>query len=171
MRTSHRLDLMVLPAGPDRRPDPAAFARLIDVWQAIGALRVEPGRLRGGPEAAVVLPGGFAGLRLDLPALPALYANEQGGFRVPCPGCGAPLAREFSAAIAAWRRGGPRRLVCPSCARGQDLAAAEAAPPVGIALGAVIFMDVGGEALAPAAHSALEAVLGPAPRALLRRPS
>lgn len=171
MRVSHRLDLLILPRQPDRAPDAAAFAALIDGWSARGCVAPSPGRIGAGPAAEALLPGGFSALRLDLPARPALYANEQGGFRVPCPGCDAPLARALGPAFEGWRSGGPRRIACGACGRSQDLYAVEAVPPVGIALGAVIFMDVGGIELRPEALAALEATLGPAPRALLRRPS
>ena len=171
MRPSHRLDLIVLPAAVDARPNPEAFARLTAGWAALGALELRLGSLRAGPEAHRLIEGGFAALRLDSPAQPALYANEQGGFRVPCAACGSPMAGPFGAAFSAWRSGGPAEFACPSCHAAHDLRRVEGRPPIGVALGAVIFMDVGGLALTEAATDALAGCVGPAFRTVLRRAS
>ena len=169
MRATHRLDLLLLPENIDQDVDPVAFDALAAALVARGWLAPRPGGLGPGPEATALLPGGFAALRLDRPGAPTLYANEQGGFRVPCPSCGAPLAGPLSAAVEAWRRGGPRALACPRCGWAGDLAEVQGRPPFGIARAAVIFADVGGTALSEAGEAALAPLLGAA-RVVLRRP-
>jgi hypothetical protein len=170
VRTTHRLDLLLLPEHIDQDVDPVAFAFIADGWIGGGLLAHRPGGLGPGPAANALLPGGFAALRLDRPGATTLYANEQGGFRAPCPRCGAPLAGPLSAAVEAWRRGGPRALTCPRCGWAGDLSAIQGQPPFGIARAAVIFADVGGVELSSLGQEALAALLGAA-RVVLRRPS
>lgn len=153
----HRLDLIVVPATLDHAPDPAAFG-------ALGARWATEGRR---PEHLVP---GATDVRLDLPEHPTLYANQLGGFRVRCGRCGQPVARDFGAAVQAWRRGGDFLLTCPSCAATQGLDEVELSPAGFFARGAIVFVDVTDPVPVEGLLEELEAVLGPSPRVVLRRP-
>lgn len=154
---SHRLDVVVVSTEIERVPDAAAFEALRARWEAAG--RLEDGSL---------IEGGFRRLRLDLPDHIALYANHQGGYYVRCPQTGGNLAREFSAAVQAWRAGGPRTLACAHCGSTHPLEAVQLAPPGAFGRGAVVFSDAGSVALADDVLPMLEPILGEG-RVIVRR--
>lgn len=122
-RPSHRLDLVVLPADPDHSVDPAAARALVAAWRAAP-------------------PAGARAVRVDLPGEVTLYANQLGGFRVSCPVCAANVVPVFSAAMAAWRRGGERSLCCPACGGVSALEGLRYAPDAAFASGGVVLADV-----------------------------
>ena len=134
---STRLDLVLLPEGPDTLIDGAA------VWQrlVVGGVVHEDGR--AGPGAPRLVEGGFVRAWLEHDDRGRFYGNQVGGFRVWCPGCRAPLAREFGAALEAWRAGGERSLGCLACGLDSDLAALAFAPAAGFGRVALRLADVG----------------------------
>ncbi len=155
-RPRHRLDLVIVPADPDRLPDAAAFAAREAAW-------------REAPETLV--PGGFADLRLDRPQGRALYSNQLGGFQVRCPSTGTPTAKAFSRAVEAWRAGAAAVLAdCPACGAAHALGAMDCRPPVALGRGAVVLMDAATAALVPGAAAALAPVVGPGFQLVFRRP-
>lgn len=148
---------MVVSANIERVPDAEAFAACMARWEAAG--RLGDGSL---------IEGGFRRLRLDMPGYIALYANHQGGYYVRCPETRGNLARAFSAAVQAWRAGGPRSLVCEHCGQAHPLEEVSLAPPGAFARGAVIFSDVASVGLADDVLPQLRPVLGEA-RVIVRR--
>lgn len=151
-RPIHRLNLYAVLSG---WPSERALA-------ALEAAGVVAGR-GPGPQAADVLPGGFTSWRSDRPARPILYANRQGGFRARCPRCAEPVAEPLGRALASWRAGGPRGVVCPRCLWSGDADQVSAAPPIAFGGGAVVFVDVAEAALAAGARARLAHALGEAP--------
>ncbi len=150
----------------------AAFERLRGTWLQEEVLKMGPGNLLlGGPQAGLLVPGGFHALRLDLPGTVSLYASQQGGFRVQCPSCAAPLAREFSRAMEDFRQGGSDSLTCSACRKLLHLEEASCSPAIGLASGALILMDVGSAEASPRLVESVVAMLGPSPRVVLRRSS
>lgn len=149
-RPSHRLDLVVLPDEPCR-PVPAAAAHAL-----AAAWRATP-------------PAGARGVRVDLPARISLYANQLGGFRVRCPVSGENLVPAFGPAIAAWRGGGPRSLVCPACGAPHALESLAFSPEAAFAAGGVVLADVASADLPPAAREQAAAHLGGPVRVIARR--
>lgn len=156
-RPGHRLDLLLVPPDPDARPVEALNALLRELKQrgVVGAAG------QPGPEAARWVEGGFARLRVDKPDRITLYANAQGGFRVRCPTCGANLVPTFSAALTAWRSGGPRRCTCPSCGADPPLEALDFQPPAAFGRVALVTHDAGGSALTGEAQALVQQHLGP----------
>lgn len=149
-RPSHRLDLCVLPADPDR-PVPAAAARaLVAAWKAAP-------------------PAGARAVRVDLPGEPSLYANQLGGFRVRCPETGENLVPAFGKAVRAWRHGGARSLACPACGQAHALEALDYAPAAAFAMGGVVLADVQESGLDPAALAVAAAHLGGPVRVIGKR--
>ena len=156
----HRLDILVVPGELKRIPDAHAFDALSARWTSEGRL----------PAGEGLVEGGVARVFLDLPRKVTLYANQLGGFRVKCPVCQEPMAREFGRAIEAWRRGGHFAVDCPACGVTCSLDAVRTRPAVAFGHGAVVFADVGSDTLAEGVLAELEAVLGEAPVQVLRRP-
>lgn len=146
------LDLLLVPSDPGLLPDAAAIADLFDRWQERGLLAPGTGPLRrtAGPRAWALLPGGFGTLWLDRPPAEVLYANQQGGFRVPCPACGASLVLAFQAAVKARREGRNEPVRC-ACGLVEAVHLLPLSPPGAFARGALILGDVQG----------LEPVAGP----------
>ena len=170
------LDLIIVSSDPWIAPDPDRVAALLDDWQALGALADGPGssghgplRRPAGPRAELLLPGGFGVLWLDRPEGPTLYANQLGGFRVPCPVCGAPLARPFGQAMQALRRGQVEPVRCPACGARSPLQDIALQPPGFLARGALVFGDARGLSLTPQAMAQVAQALGTDLRLVLRR--
>ncbi|MCB9781115.1 MAG: hypothetical protein H6742_21290 [Alphaproteobacteria bacterium] len=140
------LDVLVLPADPDGDIDVDAVRALFDQWQGQGLLASGTGSLRrtAGPRAWALVQGGFSTVWLDRPDRPTLYANQLGGFRVPCPHCRAPMAQAFSQATQRWRGGETAVVVeCGACGVRTPLYDVPLYPPGGFAHGAVVFADAG----------------------------
>ncbi len=155
-RPTHRLNLYLVPADPERELDADAVER------GLGALR-RAGVLSGwrpGPAAEHLVAGGFALLRLDHPPLPTIYGNRQGGYFVRCPSCGTDMVPAALRALSVWRSGGGRAARCPSCGASRELEDLETAPPARPARFALELRDVGGPELLGAHRPALERVLG-----------
>ena len=132
-----RLDLVLLPAGPDDEVDAsAAWSRLVehDIFASDGTPSAR---------AASLVEGGFARAWLEEDARGLFYGNQVGGFRVACPRCRAPLAAAFSRALEGWRSGEPRVVRCSACGERSDLAEARFAPPAGFGRVALRLSDVG----------------------------
>lgn len=161
---SHRLDLLLVPDDPERALDLDALAALFQIWQSAGALQ----NGAPGPERDRIIEGGFVRMSVDRPGRVALYANQQGGFRVWCPATRQGLAMAFSKAVERWRAGEPRSLRCPACGALHPLEALVLEPPGAFASGALVFADVGTAEIQPDAMRALTDALGPL-RMVLRR--
>lgn len=117
----------------------------------------------GGPPAAAVLAGlGVVDWGVGADAVrawsgaPRFFANGQGGFRVSCPTTGESLVPGFSAALEAWRLGGPRQIAC-SCGVAHDLDTLVYAPPAAFASTAIELWNVPAADLPPAAARAVDA--------------
>ncbi|MEC7946426.1 MAG: hypothetical protein VX265_02595 [Myxococcota bacterium] len=151
-RPSHRLDLAVVPADPDRPVPASAAQELVDAW-------------------TMFPPAGARAVRVDLPGEVTLYANQLGGFRVRCPASGGNLVGEFGRAMTAWRRGGRRALACPCCGSEHALASLDFAPPAAFARGGVVLADVDVSTLGEAARREAEVLLGGPVRVIGRRVS
>ena len=85
--------------------------------------------------------GSFARVRVDDPGRIVLYANQQGGFRVTCPDEGRNVVPAFSAALTAWKRGGPRSMSC-SCGRSHALERLSYEPDAAFGSAALIVANV-----------------------------
>lgn len=157
MRTSPRLELVLVPSDPEAAPIAPARA-LLEAWISRGVLMPDGG---AGPRAAELLPEGFSRVRLDLPDGVGFYANRQGGFRVACPEGGANLVAAFVHATGAWRAGGPRTLSCPACGHTHPLEALDFRPPAAFGRLAIVIADVGSATLPVAARAEVERALGP----------
>ena len=104
--------------------------------------------------------GGAAGLRLERWRQPRLLSNQQGGFGVACPDTGDNITRAFSAAVTAWRAGGPRTMRCAACGSEHGLEEALGRPPFAIARAAVVFARCGGSDLTEAGWRMVRDLLG-----------
>jgi hypothetical protein len=154
-RASGRLDLIVARQPPEARGEVApalqALGRARGWWDDLG---------HAGPNADALVPGGFAAARSESSDREALVANQQGGFSVRCPACGAVITRGFSLAVEAHRRGGERVVVCPACGAVHDLVAADVRPPAAFTRFALHLMDVMSAEIQPDALAEIVAVLG-----------
>lgn len=166
-RPSPHLDLLLVPARPEEPWRPARVEALLQRWQARGWLVGEGLRRGPGPEVDALLPGGFQVLWLDQPAAEVLYANQQGGFQVFCPRCGANRVAEFQRALPARRRGDDPSLNCP-CGFSGGLTELRFRPDAAFGRVALVFADARALEPSAAARVELEQVLGFA-RAVLRR--
>lgn len=153
-RPGHHLDLYLIPDA--ERPLPPGEG----LWNQLEADGIRIGRLAG-PKAQMLVRGGFAGVRLDDPGRARLYANGQGGFRVSCPDQQGNVVPAFQSALTAWRGGAARRLACPSCGRGHDLADLRFSPPAVFGLGAVVLIDVAHHRLTDGGLRWAQDLLGP----------
>jgi hypothetical protein len=149
-RPTHRLDLCVVPADPDRPVDPAAARALVAAWRAAP-------------------PAGARAVRVDLPGEVSLYANQMGGFRVRCPETGDNLVPVFGGAVRVWRAGGERRLACPACGREHALESLDYAPDAAFAMGGVVLADVRTASLDADAQATAAAHLGGPVRVIGKR--
>ncbi|MBW1881271.1 MAG: hypothetical protein JRJ84_23190, partial [Deltaproteobacteria bacterium] len=91
----HRVDLALVPKALDAPPGRASFAHLLAALQSQGVIGDDG---RATEAAGWLVPGGFRNTRLDEPGTMTLYANQQGGFRVKCPVCGANAVPDFQIA-------------------------------------------------------------------------
>ncbi len=155
-RPSHRLNLYLVPADPERRPEAAAAERGLAALRRAGVLS----GWRAGPAAGRLIAGGFALLRVDRPPLPVIYGNRQGGYAVRCPRCGAGMVPAALRALSTWRAGGGRSASCPACGGSWELEELETAPPARPARFALELRDVAGPELLPEHRPALECALG-----------
>ena len=153
--------MLLLPQDPDAAVQLEVWPAVRKGWEAAGLI-VDG---RGGPG---LVEGGCARVWLDVPGRLTLYKNEYGGFRVDCPACEGLLSGPFGVAMEAWRRGGPRSLICPGCGGGSALESLSFRPEAAFALGALVFSDVGGIELSAEALRGGQALFGPC-RSLLRR--
>jgi hypothetical protein len=153
--------VLLLPQDPDA-------AVLFEAWPPVRAAWEAAGLIVGGRGGPGLVEGGCARVWLDRPGGLTLYKNEYGGFRVDCPACGGLLSGPFGLAMEAWRRGGPRSLVCPGCGGEAGLEALCFRPEAAFAMGALVFSDVGGIELSAEALEGGRALFGPC-RSLLRR--
>jgi hypothetical protein len=154
-KPSSRLDLLVVPADPDH-------VAPVDVVRDLG-------RARGwwdddgapGPAADALVAGGFRAARLEVLDRARLFANQQGGFAVACPACGAPVVRAFEAAVRGWRDAtGPRALACPACGAVTALEALAFRPDAAFARTVLHLADVGAAEVRPDAREAIAAAWG-----------
>ena len=147
MRVSHRLDVCLLAASPDRPlGDDSPWQPLIDrgVIQSDG---------RPGASATWLVAGGFERARLEKWDRAHLYSNRQGGFRVCCPTTRDNLIPSFHTAIRDWRAGGERSLNCPSCDEPHALEALDYQPAAGFGHFALIVGDAVSAGIQPEAQA------------------
>ena len=130
IRPSHRLDLLLVPQPPEQLPDPA---NLLARWRERGWLE---------PRSSGIVEGGLARVRVDRPGRVILYANQQGGFGVTCPTCGANAVGAFSTAVTAWRAGADRVAACDACGERHPLEHYRCAPAAAFGRIAVVLHDV-----------------------------
>jgi hypothetical protein len=123
----------------DAPPTSASFARLMAALRVRGVIDDDN---RAGASAAWLVSGGFQAARVDEPGRIALYANQQGGFRVRCPACGVNAVPAFNVALRQWRAGGPRTLTCDRCAEPSPLEDLDFRPPAAFGVRALILADV-----------------------------
>lgn len=147
---SHRLDLAIVPGGD--RLDRAAVDGL--VADLVGGGVFSDDGLPG-PHATDLVSGGFVRWRVDDPGRVVLYANQQGGFGVRCPACGANVVPAFNAA---WPGGSA--LTCGTCATTTALPALDFRPPAAFGPGALVLADVGAASLTVQGHARVAAALG-----------
>jgi len=155
-RPSHRLNLYLVPAEPERLPDDGALEAGLEQLREVGMLE----GMHPGARAEALVIGGFALLRVDRPSQPTLYGNRQGGYRVRCPGCGTSIIFPALAALQSWRGGGDRSVVCPDCGVASALEALDYAPFAAPGRFALELRDVGGPSVGPSAIPLLEVALG-----------
>jgi len=162
---SRRLDLFLVPADADNPPDRGRFEALQrtlaerDVLDDAGA---------PGPHAERLVDGGFAALRFEEGEGRRLYANQQGGFRVRCPACGANLVPALHANWSDITEDGGRELTCPECGGVSPVIDLQYEPPAAWGRWAVRVADAGSASLHAEARRAVEDVLGPV-RVVARR--
>lgn len=161
MRTSHRLDLVVVPSRGHQESLQALWRRLRDA-------RVV--RTDGSPDEAAErwVEGSFRRMSLDLPGATTLYGNRQGGFRVLCPQTDAIITGAFSKALTAARAGASWALDCPACGTRHLLDDVVGRPPFAIGDAALVTADAGAAALSAQGRAWIEETLGAA-RVVLRR--
>lgn len=156
VRPSSRLDLAIVPVDPEASP---ARALVDDLGVARGWWTRDGDR---GPEGAALGVGTFRRAWTEAFERPRLLANQQGGFRVTCPGCGASVVADFQRALRAWREGtGPRRLACPACGQPWALEHLVFQPDAAFASVALHLDHVGHAFPDPAALAAVAGVWGP----------
>lgn len=155
-RPTHRLNLYLVPADPESSPSREDCKAALTSLSALGVLS---GR-RPGPNASQLVEGGFALLRLDEHGERTLYGNRQGGFHVLCPRHKKSVAREFSAAVGAWQRGGHRTLRCPVCNDLHGLEGLRFRPPAALARFAIELRDVQSPVLTADGRAWLKPLLG-----------
>lgn len=148
---THRLSAWLVPSEPERLvPD--------DLRQGLAVLQTELGA--GDPRwGRSLLPGGWVRAHLDHPPQPHLYGNKQGGYRVRCPVCQAPLAREAAAALVHWRAGQGREVACRGCGARPPLEGLDYRPPAAPARFAIELRDVDGLALTHAGTACFRGLL------------
>ena len=158
---SHRIDLLVLPVDPNQPLDESAVAELLSIWG------VDDRGRPGDPEQ--LMSGGCKRVWVDRPQRMWLYGNQSGGFHVRCPETGESIARDFGVAHRAWKTGGPRAMVCPSCGSTHPLEYVQFVPPAAFARWAVVFSDASSAVLSPDTVGHIEDALGRT-RCIIRRP-
>lgn len=165
-RPTHRLNLYLLPADPERRLEPLALERGVVRLIQAGILGLDGAP---GPDAARLVAGGLVAWRVDRPVAPTVYGNRQGGYAVRCPACGAGLARALGEALARWRAGEGTALRCPACEADTHLDALDYAPAAAPARYAVELRDVGAPELASSDLPGFEELFGGPPRVVPSR--
>ncbi len=147
----HRLDLQLVPTGPDaRRRVRAAFHALCrDGFIGPDGFATE--------RSSTLIPGGFVRARVDLPDAPRLWANQQGGFRATCPGCGRSVVGPV---VRAARSGGAAEVRCDGCGWSGHVGAVRFHPPAAWGEAALVLADVGHVEPSPAGRDWLARALG-----------
>ena len=87
--------------------------------------------------------GGFVLWRIEEFPQPMLIGNHQGGYRVQCPRCREPVARNFSNAVQEWRKGGGFNLKCPQCCSITPLDEVLCIPEIAFTRAMLVLCDVG----------------------------
>jgi hypothetical protein len=114
-----------------------------------------------GPSANIWVAGGFARIRVDIPLVPTLYANQQGGFRVSCPSCSENVVPVFAPVLASLRATGAARLTCPRCAVSTPIAELHFAPKAAVGRAALVLADVADGQLQDGVVADLQERFGP----------
>ena len=138
-QTKHHLNCCICPQPPERKVSQDQYQHLIQHWERKNWLK--DGRASSDVDKIVV--GGFARLWVDQIDSMLFVANHQGGYRVRCSSCGANIVSAFARQIQLWRRGGERRMQCPSCHAEYPLENCEFRPPAAFCNSALVLSDVG----------------------------
>ena len=158
---SHRIDLLVLPKDPDQPLDEEAMTALFEAWGVD-----ERGRVADHREP---IAGGCKRVWVDRPGRVWLYGNQSGGFRVRCPVTQDNIAKSFGSAHRAWKNGGARVVLCPSCGNTHPLEDVQFAPPAAFARWALVFSDASSSVLHSSTMAQICEALGPT-QSIIRRP-
>lgn len=150
---SHRLSAWLVPTEPDR-------ACPFDTPGRLQRLQTSGSGPEPGPPGEALIPGGWVGVRLDRPPGPHLYGNKQGGYRIRCPSCAAPLIAEATDALERWRGGGDRALVCRRCQQPHSLEGLDYRPAAAPARFAIELRDIQGLDLTAAGAAHFSTLLG-----------
>jgi hypothetical protein len=137
---SRRLNAWLVPTDPERVCPESLGA-------ALGQITPDQAHEQPRRSGRELIVGGFLALRLDHRPQGHLYGNKQGGYRVRCPACRTPLAREAAFALRRWQGGQTRHLDCPECRASLDLAGLSYRPLAAPARFAIELRDVSGLAL------------------------
>jgi hypothetical protein len=81
-------------------------------------------------------------MRVDIPLVPTLYANQQGGFRVSCPSCSENVVPVFAPVLRALRASEVAVLTCPRCAVQTPIAELSFAPKAAVGRAALVIGNV-----------------------------
>jgi len=156
-RATARVDLVVWPWPVGRTVGESQERALLEAGRAEGVLQGE-GQVGEGTSRWVT--GGFGAWRVDRFPSDRMISSQQGGFRVQCASCRAPLAAAYASAVSAWRDAGPREVTCPRCQTTQALESAHVAPPAAFGRWFLHLMDVQAAQLTPAAEALFRQHLG-----------
>ena len=152
---SSRLDIYIVPQG-GRREVHAMARALFDEWVLAGWVLDDGSGMPGMEE---VVPRGCRRVRLDLPESRVLYANQQGGFRAQCMGCGASVAQHVTALVSPAVPNG--KVNCGQCGCELEGGGVKFSPHAAFGFGAMVLCDVGSFELTPGAKATLTRALGP----------
>ena len=150
---SHRLDLYLVPMKPAEN----LASALDDLWVSLVLEQVIDALGWAGPAASSWVLGGFGRMRIDRFDQPRIFANQQGGYRVHCPQCGASAVRSLQLAT----QNGRHEAKCDNCGTTTGLNDLEYAPPAAFGRFAVVFTEAEDANPTPGALAALLSALCP----------
>lgn len=157
---SRRLDLQLVPLGAD------ASSRVQRAFDDLIAREVIGADGWAGPRAAWLVERRFVRVRSDLGEAPRLWANQQGGFRATCPGCGESVIRQLHRVVSG-RASEP--IACERCGRHSAIDEVDFRPSAAWGPSALVLHDVGTAGLSAEGRTWADDVLG-AHKPVLRRP-
>lgn len=152
-----RLDLFVVPQNPYKH---ISVERVESFWVSGMKLKWWDDKGRPGEHHEALGVGSFGRIRLERVNQRRFYGNQQGGFRVECPFCGAPLVKEFHEKKRKWVEDGQAWLRCHRCEQHLALTNLRFLPPAAFAPCAVHLQDVGRFELSQTVRDALADAFG-----------